>query len=90
MIKTRTCATCASYNPSPSADEPLCWNLVTFEHADVAAGCPEHITPEEDAVEVAIYLQRSGYIEASTGTDPRNPKYMKYCLQPKNKLDSQL
>ncbi len=51
--KTRTCSNCASLNRAPSAGEPLCWNLIGIDQADVAAGCvcDQHISPEEDAVE---------------------------------------
>jgi len=53
---TRTCATCASFNQNPTADQPLCWNLVSISADEVAAGavCDEHLTHSEDAEETAM------------------------------------
>lgn len=53
-MTTHTCATCATYNPSPVDDEPLCWNLIAIDRTDVTAGgvCDQHITPAEDAMEI--------------------------------------
>ena len=63
-ITTRACANCASFNATPAANEPLCWNLIAIDHADVAAGgvCDQHLSPEEDAEETAMVgaYQRMG------------------------------
>jgi hypothetical protein len=56
IIKLRNCANCATFNLSPAADEPLCWNLLPIDQADVEAGgvCDDHLTCEEDAEESAM------------------------------------
>lgn len=52
-IQARSCANCASLNKKPSSSEPLCWNLIGIEPADVAAGCvcDQHISLAENAHE---------------------------------------
>ena len=65
-ITERTCATCASFNPSATEDEEPCANLVSFTIHHVDAGgkpltihqgpsptdrCDSHQTHEEDAAE---------------------------------------
>lgn len=54
--QARACANCANFNPTPAANEPLCWNLIAIDHADVAAGvvCDQHLTHSEDAEETAM------------------------------------
>ena len=59
-ITNRTCANCAAFNPTPTEDEPLCWNLVSFLDGATPAtsrdpkpddSCESHQTAEEDAVQ---------------------------------------
>lgn len=62
----RTCATCAAYNPSPTGNEPVCFNLVSIvihrvneqgkpivirRQPDAAFCCDDHQTPAEDTQE---------------------------------------
>jgi len=52
-IQSRKCANCASFNPTPDAEEPRCWNLVSGEI--FANGlCEDYRTHEEDAEEWAM------------------------------------
>lgn len=63
-IEIRRCANCANLNKSPTADQPLCWNLIGIEPSDVAAGsvCDQHLSQKEDAreTEMVAAFQRLG------------------------------
>lgn len=58
LIK-RTCTNCAAFNPAPTDNELLCWNLVSFTDDGAprtprrAPGpgdyCSDHLTIDEDA-----------------------------------------
>ena len=64
-IRPRTCANCAAFNPTPTVDEPSCWNLTSFTvhpgtapelHRSPEASdfCDDHLTPTEDAEDTAL------------------------------------
>ena len=61
-ITGRTCSNCAAFNSTPTDNEPLCWNLVSFLNSATpeAPGrdprptdfCENHQTAEEDAAQI--------------------------------------
>ena len=59
-ITQRTCATCLAFNPTPKGDDPVCWNLVSFD--DKAPGpcdtCDDHMTWREDDDQTALIEQQ--------------------------------
>jgi hypothetical protein len=63
-IIKRACANCAAFNPSPTGDEPTCWNLVSFteQPGTVQAltrqpgsqdECSDHLTQHESTEQTA-------------------------------------
>ena len=61
MTTTRTCATCAAFNPIHSIDQPVCVNLVSFIVSNDRSRdpgpndlCDAHQTHQEDADQTAF------------------------------------
>jgi hypothetical protein len=90
-IQSRKCATCASFNPSPAPDEPLCWNLIAFDRTDVIASgvCDQHITPAgrrkgfTPLDDTHAEPQRAGFtpLDAdNTSTDPNKTSVLRNVL----------
>jgi len=83
--KNRTCATCTAFNPSRSADQPVCWNLISFiAHLDSLPElardsepddfCDEHCTAEDEGCKSAATAR---YVADST---PEFLTAMQLCL----------
>lgn len=61
----RTCSNCKAFNPTPTGDDPACWNLVSFtdHHGTPQAVtrepgprdlCDDHLTQSEDDNQTAL------------------------------------
>lgn len=64
-IIKRTCTNCAAFNPSPTGEDPTCWNLVSFteQHGTPQAltrepgphdHCNDHLTHDESTEQTAF------------------------------------
>ena len=88
----RTCATCAAYNPIPTGNEPVCFNLVSIvihrvneqgkpivirRQPDAAFCCDDHQTPAEEAQE-AHDAEVAQHLEEAT---PEFMAAMSACLR---------